>query len=483
MYQKAADPNPKQGTLKDLCDTDRAKVSELMKLYAAEKSQRQELEHRANKDIKALKREVKLLKQVASRKVKAPSRASSGKEVLGTPQSLRTPSRSRRPLLDSSDFTASQLRTERPRNKTVERGCSPATEAESFSSVTNFVKHSQYESPPEATQFKMKEVSTSPIKERRHSAHLSRSVLTQTVQDAGTQTRIHEPERSRPNALQEAAPCKVSSSITRSSGETFGCRTDRKIEASKTDKSQDTTRDQTTLNQSTTEDLDVSQRYALDEVKHLREDILSLSMNLRQLRSSRSASASSRRGKEDNAEKKPKQVAPTDLGQLHQEHLKLILDKVHCGNSEGLNSSTLQKLLASKPTSLAADIRRTYKHCCLHQDAIGTSERNPLRTPSTHGKSKRHPFNTSRGRNAYASLFNTRELDEAELSNRSPNYSSRLRSDKAFGMYDANLFSLVAELEQQPAPRSTFLSILVEDEELDRSDISCFNSAAKGIPL
>jgi hypothetical protein len=111
-----------------------------------------------------------------------------------------------------------------------------------------------------------------------------------------------------------------------------------------------------------------------------------------------------------------------------------------------------------------------------------TSKRNPLSTPSSHSKSKSPGkyFNTSRARRTPSSFYCTREFNDIEMGNHSINYSSRSSHKvRPADLYDDNLYSLVAELEQQPQPGSTQLSVLIEDDELDYSDFSCFNSASK----
>lgn len=447
----------RQATLKDLCEDDKAKVGELVKMYATEKLQRRTLEHRAIKDIKALKREIQKLKHDNCKFLKEKhdisremDSSACGKENLHNLDMLETTSKPRKPLDDYSQFNASQLKTAKPRNKTVERGCSPAKEP----LCKNASKPSQYCSY-QATELaqpklRMKEVSTSPLKERTPS-QLNRSVLVQTVQDAGTQTRTPGNYECRPLVLsdEQRAVRKTKPTCFRSSDETFGCRTDRKVDSSRTDKSQDTTRDQTIMLAEA--ETAKSRSLAINEVKSLKEDILSLSMNLRQLRTSRSMSSSKREsGDSAKAPLDSSRRSPIDIGPLQPEHLKLILDKVHC------------------------------RGCCQTQEIV-TSKRNPLNTPSSHGRSKSpgQSFNTSRGRRTSSSLFATRDFEEAELSNRSMNGSNQLRALRPYDLYDDNLYSLIAELEQLPTPSSTQLSVLEEDDELDYSDFSCFNSASK----
>jgi hypothetical protein len=467
-----------QATLKDLCADDRAKVGELVKLLATEKTQRRQLELRATKDIKALKREVRTLKKDNSRFVKENDLLV---KHLDTSQVGKENSEaSYRPnwLDETDEITVSQLKAGKSRNKTVERGCSPTmelgggkTKPGAISSFNSGREHPADEGSRRRTsrpvsakrvervpcdkelQQTTKEASTSPLKDLT-SAYMNRSVLIQTVQDAGTQTRTSPGEECRPLVLSDEQRAKQTKERGfRASDDTFGCRTDRKVDSSRTEKSQDTTQDQTCISQDLTQDLNRSSKPAVAEVRSLKQDILSLSMNLRQLKSSRSASSNSRRDSEESAQRQPldsSRRSPIDLGPLQHEHLKLILDKVHC------------------------------RGCCL-QETIVTSKRNPLSTPSSHSKSPGLYFNTSRARRTPSSLYCTKEFDDMELGNRSitSNYSSRLHRGRPTDLYDDNLYSLVAELEQQPQPSSTQLSVLIEDDELDYSDFSCFNSASK----
>jgi hypothetical protein len=118
----------KQATLKDLCADDRAKVGELVKLLATEKTQRRQLELKASKDIKALKREVRTLKKDNSRFVKENDllfkhldTSLAGKENLDSSYRPNWPD-------EAEEITISQLKSGKSRNRTVERGCSPTME-------------------------------------------------------------------------------------------------------------------------------------------------------------------------------------------------------------------------------------------------------------------------------------------------------------------------------------------------------------------
>jgi hypothetical protein len=426
---------PPKSTLKDLNAADKAKVGELVMRLASEKSQRKELEDRTAKTIAALKREVRSLKKENSKCLKKNEvlvkqlDISLGEEDFPTHSAFDF-TRGRN-ALQRSELNASQFKTIKPRHRTVDRGSAPCQETDwnSASKWPEDFSSSQFRNTPQH-----RTGSTSPLK-GRSSPCLGRSVLTQTVIDEGTQTLKAEIEQTTGlDEIRKERQTKTDS--YRSSDGTFGCRTDRKEDLAYTDKSQDTTQDQTCI------EIDL-EKSPIDEAKSLTQDILSLSMNLRQLKSSTSPLPTSQKESRGAAIPKPLESSrrsPVNLGQPQLDYLKLILEKAHC-----CPAATKDTLGDRERCQAAKEVH--CRGCCYGAEVIVTSKRNPISTPSTCSKSKSPgSFNTSRGRLTSSRLFHTRRDDDAMLSSRSIRSSRNVRG----GLYDDNLYRLVGELEHMP---------------------------------
>jgi hypothetical protein len=197
--------------------------------------------------------------------------------------------------------------------------------------------------------------------------------------------------------------------------------------------SQDTTQDQSCI------EIDL-EKSPIDEAKSLAQDILSMPMTLRQLKSSTPPLPTSQ--KESRGAACPLESSrrgPVYLGNLQLDYLKLILEKAHCSTA-----AIKDTLHGGERWEAAKEVH--CRGCCYGAEVIVTSKHNPITTPSTRSKSKSPgSLHTSRGRLTSSRLLRTRRDDDL-VSSRSIRSSRSVRG----GLYDDNLYRLVAELEQIP---------------------------------